>query len=93
MNEILTGGMSFVLVPKEDWARVLTTLDRIEKVISEKEKPSGWMNTEKACNTLGVTPHTLAKYRERFNIRTSQVGRGILYSISDINELLKKKSR
>lgn len=93
MNDILANGMAFVLVPKDDWARVVDTLDRIEKVISEKEKPSGWMKTEKACNVLGVTPHTLAKYREQFKIRTSQVGRCVLYSISDINELLKKKSK
>ena len=41
MNDILANGMAFVLVPKDDWARVVDTLDRIEKVISEKEKPSG----------------------------------------------------
>lgn len=93
MNEILQNGAAFVLVPQQDWRRVMDTIGRIEALMKEREEPSGWMNTGEACKLLSVTPHTLARYRERYKIKVSQVGRNVLYSIKDINNLLKKKER
>lgn len=95
MNEqTLMQGINFVLIPKEDYQRILSILDHTDRLIqalNEKEN-GGWLNTAEACKYLKITPQTLAKWRVKFKMQTSQVGRSCLYSISDINKLLNKKS-
>ena len=80
MNEILQNGAAFVLVPQQEWKRMVDVISRIETIMQEREEPDGWMST-------------LSRWREVYKLKVSQVGRNILYSVKDINRLLKKKEK
>jgi hypothetical protein len=93
MNEILQNGAAFILVPQQEWKRMVDVISRIETIMQEREEPDGWISTEEACSLLKVTPRTLGRWRETYKLKISQVGRNILYSVKDINRLLKRKEK
>lgn len=90
MNE---QAMNFVVIPREAWQRMQDTLTEISEAISNIKHPDSWLNTEEACNLLKISsPITLARYREKYHIKTSRMGRNVLYSSNDIKRILIKKS-
>ncbi len=81
--------MNFVLVPATEWQRILNVLAKVEARLQPQDE---WIDTTEACNILGITPHTFAIWRKKYNIQYSQAGRKVLVKRSEIERLLKRKS-
>lgn len=81
--------MNFVLVPATEWQRILNVLTKVEARLQPQDE---WIDTTEACSILGITPHTFAIWRKKYNIQYSQAGRKVLVKRSEIERLLKRKS-
>lgn len=79
---------TFVSIPLEDWQRMVSILEKLEERLKPEDK---WIGTKEACDMLGITPNTWIKYRKKFNVKCSQVGRNVLVLKSDVERLLRKR--
>lgn len=80
---------TFITIPIDEWNRTIAILERVEKLLEPKDE---WIGTKEACKMLGISPNTLMRYRKKFNIKCSQVGRNILMLRSSIEKVLKERS-
>lgn len=77
--------ITYVAVPEREWMHIKDILSRLEHLLAPKEE---YLTTEQACSMLGITANTFARYRKRYHIKTSQVGRNILTPRSEIDKLI-----
>ena len=80
---------TFITIPMEEWKRVVDILQKVEERLKPDEK---WICTEEACKILGITKATWLRYRKKFKIACSQVGRNVMVRKSDVEQLLNKRT-
>lgn len=84
--------LNFVTIPADDYALLMNTLRRAVDIIGRSEQKDEWLTTEQACQMLNVSPNTWARYRKKFHLNTSQIGRAVLVRRSEVEKLLKTRS-
>lgn len=79
---------TFITIPQEEWTRIVGILNAVEERLKPQDK---WLDTQEACEMLGVSVTTWASYRKKYKLCTSQVGRKVLVKKSEIEKLLKER--
>lgn len=82
---------TYVAVPKLWMDKIECILSRIEERM-DGEKPDEMLSVKQATEMLHVTPPTWAKYRKRFGVRVSLVGRRVMVARSEIERVINELS-
>lgn len=91
-TQAIPQAMSFVMVPATEWSRIIEALNKVEAILNQP-KDDKWISAQEACDILGVSKHTFARYRKEYHLQVAQVGgKNIRVLRSEIGNLLNSKS-
>lgn len=81
---------NYRVIPEADWQQVVAFMADIKALLEDKKED--WLNTEEACEMLSCSKRAWNNYRNKYNIKVSQVGRRILVARSEIERIIKEQS-
>ena len=86
--------MEVITIESEAFKRIMERLDRLEESLQNTSQPSEkqWLNNKEFCEYLGISKRTAQNYRDTGMIPFSQIGSKIYYRLSDIINVLQKKT-
>ncbi len=82
---------TMIVVPKEVWESVQTTLNEVRDLLTEKtlaEVNSQWIESMQARKMLGVSAKTWQTYRDERRIPFAQFGRKIYVKRGDLEAFM-----
>ena len=80
------------LLETEDLKPILERLEKIEKVMSEKQRgiENKFVDNEEFLKLMNVSKRTAQTWRDNLIVPFSQIGGKIYYRMQDVNKLLEK---
>jgi excisionase family DNA binding protein len=79
-----------ILLSEDAFEQISAKLDAILAKAEEKNQKTKWLTNEDVLSLLDVSKSTLQSYRDRMLIPFYQVGRKILYKLSDIEDYMEQ---
>ena len=87
--------MNVVIISKEKYEEMVGKLnllsDRVNEIIGKREKGklSRWMDNQKVCQQLRISPRTLQTLRDNGTLAYSQIGHKIFYKPEDVQSIVR----